>query len=713
MPDVNETTVDDSNCEQEPTIKNIHLDFQKFVYDGIKKLNKGLVASLEYKKNINSHKIEFIFKQYNKGHNDNIKPQIEIKINKYNHAIDTRVIFEKTDNFLKFKSPEVKIHNFIIIATENNEDGDVENLLSRPDDRLDLPSVNKTDDNFLSFWFDSTPSENDKGQIETIKRERLIGADTEYSAIWENLKVDGTTSYIDNCPELPYYDYEKPGFVNDNELDVEWARFFIVVIVWRIILDILMVEKQAEAGDDGKKYHTGLVKKCSKSFADALFEFLPLTKDYRPKRPVDVNPHTVSDALIAENLEVPWHVVSSAVAALNAGKHIIFTGPPGCGKTHLAKLISQISSSKSPLMSTASQSWSTDEVIGRYMPNVDGTGLEFKYGFFLRALQNKKWLVIDEINRCDIDNCFGELFTVLSGQSVSLPFETKSDEDGSLKPIRVVVDSDTDTDADNNNYITISCRETFRLLATMNDADVAGLHQLSYALRRRFAIIRVDAPGDEKKRTIFVDRIESVFKDLELDTKKYVVNNSRANCMQTLKTQIIDLFARDNKEDGYDDLIDIGVVGIAPVLDIIRFVCEGLRAPDGGLRKINTNFKSKTDINATKAETQLLNSFLAMGIVLNVFPQLDAIVGEKKRFNDALKCILKAFQKEDVFLKIERKENVLELVGAPNLKDTPDLKIRGFLIQELRRQYSKDSSALGLITEIESSLQNNKTEKIS
>ncbi|MCD6533692.1 MAG: AAA family ATPase, partial [Deltaproteobacteria bacterium] len=421
--------------------KEIHLDFQTFVHNGIKKLDKGsVVASLEYKKNNKKHKIEFIFGGFNKGHGEIINPKIEIKINKNSCVVPSRAKFEKSNHSLKFRSNG--INGWQMIKLKDSEVGDLENLLTIDEEEIYLPSVNKTDENFLSFWFNTPQKKLGKGSVETIERVRPIGVDTEYSSMWDCIEVNGTTVTIKDFPQLPDYNSEKTVFVNNRELDVEWARFFIVVIVWRIILSTLMVEKQDEDSDNSRK-HIGSRKDCSESFAAALFNFLPPTSDYRPKRPVDINPHAVSDALMAEKLEVPWHVISSATAALNAGKHIIFTGPPGCGKTHLARLISQIGSAKSPLMSTASQAWSTDEVIGKYMPNVEGTGLEFKYGFFLRALKSHQWLVIDEINRCDIDNCFGELFTVLSGQSVSIPFEKKSDE-GIFKPIRIDVGGDSE-----------------------------------------------------------------------------------------------------------------------------------------------------------------------------------------------------------------------------------------------------------------------------
>ena len=40
----------------------------------------------------------------------------------------------------------------------------------------------------------------------------------------------------------------------------------------------------------------------------------------------------------------------------------------------------------------------------------------------LSAIERGEWLVVDELNRTPADRVLGELFTVLSGQAVTLPF---------------------------------------------------------------------------------------------------------------------------------------------------------------------------------------------------------------------------------------------------------------------------------------------------
>jgi MoxR-like ATPase len=193
-------------------------------------------------------------------------------------------------------------------------------------------------------------------------------------------------------------------------------------------------------------------------------------------------------------------------ASLNSGKHIIFTGPPGTGKTKLAKEICQQCQDNLPQVddytfTTATSEWTAFDTIGGYMPTRDansaGSDLEFSPRLFLNCFRRDQdgivndWLVIDEINRSDIDKAFGQLFSVLSGDSVDLPYER-----GNQVEIASV-----DSDATDETLETISgdpdifpVTPSWRLLATMNTYDKASLYEMSYAFMRRFNFIHVGIP---------------------------------------------------------------------------------------------------------------------------------------------------------------------------------------------------------------------------
>lgn len=186
------------------------------------------------------------------------------------------------------------------------------------------------------------------------------------------------------------------------------------------------------------------------------------------------------DHLLAEVFMTP-EKAEEIIETLDYKKNIILQGPPGVGKTFVAKRLAFLHSGFKDDLRVAMvqfhQSYSYEDFIMGYKPSKEGNFV-LKHGIFydfcskaMKDLDHNYYMIIDEINRGNLSKIFGELMMLI-----------EADKRGKNYAVSL-----TYSEGDERFYIP----ENLYIIGTMNTAD-RSLALVDYALRRRFAFIDLE-----------------------------------------------------------------------------------------------------------------------------------------------------------------------------------------------------------------------------
>ncbi|MDP3542029.1 MAG: AAA family ATPase [Elusimicrobiota bacterium] len=206
--------------------------------------------------------------------------------------------------------------------------------------------------------------------------------------------------------------------------------------------------------------------------------------------------YSLEDA--AQELFLPRPRLAEIIDLLNSKKNVILQGPPGVGKSFMAKkiayaLIGEDDDSRVDCVQFH-QSYGYEDFVQGYRPAKDGDGFRLTRGAFYRfcdearARPDKRHvLIIDEINRGNLSRILGELMLLI-----------EADKRGPKWRISLAQD-----DGGQQEFFV---PDNVFILGMMNTAD-RSLAMVDYALRRRFAFVDIP-PGfdDAKFERLLLDR---------------------------------------------------------------------------------------------------------------------------------------------------------------------------------------------------------------
>lgn len=288
----------------------------------------------------------------------------------------------------------------------------------------------------------------------------------------------------------------------------------------------------------------------------------------------------LKEELLKENIFIESDDLLKEIVIGIIKGNIILQGPPGTGKTTIASIICEVFNVNYNII-TAVNDWTTYDTIGGYQPSINEDGEEIiigKNGRIVQSVlsccndilveeysenqdtpQQAHWLIIDELNRAEIDRVFGDLFTALGT------------DDLDKRKLNLWFQRDI-----NKRKLYIPRR--YRIIGTMNTIDKNFVYDLSQGLSRRFTFININPPSEEyfkEEIEVIKSKIKrKVFSKLEGLNDQRDIEESIQTIYEDQNFKLVEKdlleflkLTRYDKKNGLDARI-----GTAQIIDVYEYI---------------------------------------------------------------------------------------------------------------------------------------------